>query len=746
MSTTKTTTPERIDWQNIRGDGGTRPCPPGRLTQLKDEFRQLCTDAGESVNDRRELSDDIRFCRWDGQSRDGKKHSAARGDRPAFPFEGASDARIRLADNAVNEQVIILAAALLRSQIGFRGTESNDDAFAGSMNTLWHYVRENALGAEWFTEWTKAAQWRQGDSPAVSFMQVYWKQEYELSATETNPSDIHIRVAEMFATQNIDLAADPAALLDLQDLLANPSRRDELAGLLTALWPDMPPKRTRIVARELQENQTATFPYPRLSEDRLAIKARRLFEDIFIPENTPTDIQRARVIYIREWKTEVELREAEARGVYLPGFVDEVLKHEGETAWSHLSHYTIEGDYSEAPVSREWDRNRRRGQYEIITAFFKAVNDDGYPGIYTLDFHFNVEEPGTPLELLDYKTGQYPFIPLQREILTDNLWDTRGISELTATDQQALKLLHDSFMDHAQLCTVPPLEVPASRPNLNLVIGPLKRIKVQRPGEIRFMTMAQYPQTNTQVQDAIVRMHNRYFGRFTGPEGNPPDLVRLYNEYLIGFFLFEVGRVVKMGMQLVQQFISPETLARITGEDNLPIARTPEDIQGMFDVTLSFEAGMLNFDYLKAMGEMISQYVLAWDSLSVVQRDELVTWYLSALSPTLAKRITRPVKQAEASEIEDEENNFTQIAAGIEPPMQTEGQNFALRLQVEEDIVRRNPEAFTGMTPASQKIYLARVQHLRGMVEQEQNAIIGRTMARPALAPEPGSPTPVAAP
>ncbi|MDR1280292.1 MAG: hypothetical protein LBK99_05675, partial [Opitutaceae bacterium] len=124
---------------------------------------------------------------------------------------------------------------------------------------------------------------------------------------------------------------------------------------------------------------------------------------------------------------------------------------------------------------------------------------------------------------------------------------------------------------------------------------------------------------------------------------------------------------------------------------------------------------------------------LNWDSLSVVERDKLVRWFLSSLSPSLASRITRDVESAEQDEIDEEESNFTKIAAGIEPVMREDGQNFALRLQVLEGIVERNPEAFSGMAPNSQRIFEARVQHLRGQVEQMQNAIIGRTMAKPAL-------------
>ena len=53
-------------------------------------------------------NDDMRLCRWEGQTEDGKKHSDYRQDQdPAMPFEGASDVRVRLADKLINELVAV---------------------------------------------------------------------------------------------------------------------------------------------------------------------------------------------------------------------------------------------------------------------------------------------------------------------------------------------------------------------------------------------------------------------------------------------------------------------------------------------------------------------------------------------------------------------------------------------------------------------------------------------------------------
>lgn len=715
----------------VAADGGSRPLPPERLAKIKDEFKQIATDAGNTANDRRAQAEAIRFCQWENQSADGKKHEAD--GKPAFPFEGASDARIRLTDGTVNEQVMVLMASLMRANAAYtiKGAEADDDTRAANLALLWQHVLGNQLGADWFVEWTKIAQWRQGDSPAVAFMQVWWKNEVELQTIELDGQAFGQKLMEQLAEAAPEAAQSPELAGEIAALLADPDLRETLSGVLLTLYPDMPQSRAAKVAANLQERAGAVFPYPHEKEGRLCVKARRMFDDLFIPENTPTDLQRGRIIYVREWVSEAELREMESRGEFVNGFADEVLKHEGLSGWDHVTHYTAEGGYSDTPQTRAWNKDRHRGQYELITAFYRAANDDGIPGIYSVVYHHNVEFAGTDEELQNYKTGKYFFIPCQREILGNGLWSARGVCELGATEQQSLKLLHDSFMDHAQLCTVPPLTVPANRPKMNLIIGPLKQIKEQRQGEIKFMTMATYPQSNDKVQAAIMAAHDRYHGRISASV--PADLVRLYGQSLVDFFLIEVRQVVRMGLQICLQFMPDETMQRIWGTGWEPVARDIREIQNLFDVDMSFEAGMLQSDYMKQVGDIISTYVLAWDTQSTVKRDELVAWFMGCISPQLARRVLRPVQDANANEVKDEENNFAKISAGVEPPMETEGQDFSLRLEVQLGIAEKNPEAIAKLTPASRAIWDARMKHLQGQVMQEQNAVIGRTMARPAL-------------
>lgn len=707
-----------------RGDGGTMKCLADRVTWLKDEFKHIMTYAGEGVNDRRMLAEDTRYCRWPGQSTDGRKHGDANSGKTAFPYEGASDVRMRTADEIANEQVILLMAAVGRAQLSFTTPNPAKADLGDRIAVLWEWMKKNQLRREWFFELRRLAQFRQGDSPAVGFLQVYWKEETTLQLLTFTAEEILEKVLESAAGRGVEITPDTEQRL--QQVFGDPAELDMLANIIAAQWPDMTAARAKKVAKQVQDEKEASFPYAVAKPGRVAIHTRRLMDDLFIPENTE-DFQRARIYYIREWFSATELLEKEAKGEFLPGFVEQVLKHEGESCWRHKSHWNVNGDWSDRIVERSWDKERHRGQYEILTATFKAASDAGIPGIYSVRYHFAVEMPGSDMELLSYKAGLYPAVPFPREVLTGRLWDTRGISELSMTEQQALKTLHDSFIDHAQLSTVPPVKVPASRPKLKLVIGPLVQIKENRPGEISWMTPPAYPETNDQANNRIEVRLDRYFGRMS--KNNSPDWIRAYQGDLIDSFFHNLVEVISMALKLVQQYMDDETLQRVLGPDGLPIARSVEDIQGEFDVEITFDAGMLSLEYVKMVAGIVSDYAIPWDTAGQIRRDELEKWLFSALSPTLARRLLQPIKDAKKTEIDAAQADFGKIKDGIEPERPTDGVDFGTRLATILNIGRANPEAFATLTPTSRKILQDHVQYLQGQVEQQKNALIGREMA-----------------
>jgi hypothetical protein len=97
--------------------------------------------------------------------------------------------------------------------------------------------------------------------------------------------------------------------------------------------------------------------------------------------------------------------------------------------------------------------------------------------------------------------------------------------------------------------------------------------------------------------------------------------------------------------------------------------------------------------------------------------------------------LVQDIGAATAAEQEDEQGAFAKIAAGTEPPLKEGGQNAQVRLQTLQTIIQSNPavqqryqqdEIFRSMIDA-------RAQAFQFQLQQQQNAVIGRTGAQPAL-------------
>lgn len=706
----------------VPGDGANAPIDKEELTKFKGVARKIAEGASYNVNERRFASEETRFCIWEGQSPDGRKHSDANDGRMAFPFEGASDARIRLADQIVNERVLVLVASALRNVPRIKGLELQNEGLGQKLTALLRWVLHNKLGSEYFRVLTLLAQYQEADSPSAAVLGIWWQQESGL--------EMQTVTTEQLRQSLLQMGLDPQTVAGLESRLNDSSQDGESAKDLQQLLPHLSDKRARQVVRDLRNEGMAEYPAPYLRVDEPKLCAYRLFEEIFMPTNTMS-AEKARAWFIREWLDEVELQERTVSHDYTEEFVEEVLKHEAQSGWPMYRRNPTQGDFM--VIKQEESKEAYEGLYEVNTVFYRAVNDDKVPGIYFFPFHFNVDVAGHDRKLLEYQHGKYPLQFFSREVLGARLLDSRGVPEVVATDQQALKLLADSYNDNVTLSTLPNIKVPRRRSKLALVIGPLKVIKEDRPGDVSWMEPPTYPVGNEKQQAEINRRVDTYFGRIS--EMVPPLLTQLHQSGMVMNFLANLSDGLSQLLQLCQQYMNDEELAQITGEDGIPIAHTRQEIQGKFQVELTFDPRDLDMEYLTKIAEIIVKVILPADTLNTVQRDKLVQRLFMAIDPTLAAETLRPVEAASASEVKDEQDNFAQIAAGVEPPMVAEGQNFPLRLQVLMGIGQQNPEALQKLSPVSREIFTARVKYLQNQVQQLRNAQIGRQVGQPALGP-----------
>ena len=712
----------------VAGDGGAHALTQAELTRFKDEINSIGKSGRYLVQARRWAAERTRFAIWDGQSPDGRKHRDTQDGRPAFPFEGASDVRLRLADMIVNERVLVLTAAAMRNLPRVTALDAFNEPLGTKLTTLLKWVIKNMLGSQYLREIVKIAQYQEADSPAGAVLGVWWEQEWGLELAHLTKAQIAAVLSAPPEQGGYGIAPEQLNELDAQ--LQDPEQDEATGKLLQELLPDLTPKRVKQMVQELREDGETDFPrkYKRL--DQPCLTTYRLYEDIFFPANTTDVRRRARLILLRQWVTEQDLRARIVTEDYAEDFVEEMLKHEAESFFPEYERHEVTGEWM--PVSMTEMQELHRGEYELLTILYRATDEDNIPGIYWFPLHHAVDIAARDRELLEYAHGEYPLTGFFREILSNRVLDSRGVPELVASDQNALKLHVDAFNDNVTLATLPNIKVPRRRSKLGLVIKPLGIIKEDRPGDVSWMQPPAYPAGSEKQQALIMERVNEFYGRLSATL--PPTLTQLHQAGLVMNFLINLCDALKQMLQLCQQYMPDDVLARITGDDGQPIAHSRQEIQGQFNVELEFEPANMDMEYFKGIADTIVK-VLSIDVLNVSQRDQIVQWLFANISPTMGRRWVKPVQAASQSEIEDETNNLVKIQNGVEPPMVAEGINAPLRLQTLQQLVQQNPDILQNLRrqPTNLKIFQARLEYLENQVQQLKNAQIGRQVGQPAL-------------
>lgn len=709
---------------SVGGDGAPAPVTPEELNEFKSDLAHLWDTANAEVGDRRYLSNRIRFCVWEGQAPDGRKHREYNDGVEPFPFEGASDGRIRLADQLVQERVLILMAAAMRgiANLNVKGVEIRDESFARRMTTLLRWVIRNKLGAQFVREIGKLAQYQEGDAPGAGLMYVRWNQETTLQMQPLDPQ----RLADELTQRGID----PAAMERIAYAFLDPAQEETAAGLLTDLFPHLRAKRARQMVRELRKSGQTLMPSPVVTTNLPEVRALRLMDDVMF-STMIGDLQRVPSLYLTEWLTEVELRQRVLADGWSESFVEGVLAHEGVPTVPLIGYDEPDktGDYSQQYTSSNTP-DSRKGFYQVATRFWRATNEDGIPGLYYVPFHKDVDECAHDRRLVDFQHGKLPFVFFSCEILGDRLWDSRGVPERAMSDQQTMKLLHDSRNDNVVIGTLPPVVGTKRAGNAKLLIRPLAYIEKDRNAELDFMHPPAYPVANDREQAMLWQRIDGYWGRMS--ETVPPMLQQLHTQTLVDLFMGNLKEVLRQILSLCQQYMTDEELQRVTGDNGETVIKSRQDIAGDFDLEISFNASDLNLDYLKVVVELCVQ-MLSIDSLNVIQRDKLLQRLFSAIAPDIAAEVVRPAGAAQEAEMSEEDQNMAKMRAGVEPPMQADGQNFGARLERIKQSIQKNPNMLKEWPETSLAILKARIEHLGNQVKQQENAVIGRQVGKPAL-------------
>jgi hypothetical protein len=387
---------------------------------------QRCTPFSAGGWNRVKENEDIRFCRWPNQWPDGKKRDSK--DKPAFPFDGASDARCPVADDVI---VGITAECSNSFWRAWTSPKAGADEVSNYAVKLAEDLVNRVCFEQLVTEVELSSQIRESIGWVV--LRPYWEVEVALEYRTIRLEDfVKVANAVMAATlgggqgmgmeqgQESSSRASgnrlPGPIMEARDVLVDLPRMvadereddrtiavieflyehlasQELKGMRGVAVPKVRRERWKRALAELREGGEARVPMPYVCRNQPGIRALKPWEDVWLAESV-TDVQKGRV-FLREFMGEAELRSMVASEGWNEGWVNEALKFKGKSSvWGASESGTNPPEsLSQAMTaqgsSTSWQLMEMGSKdlVEVWHAIYVQVDEDGVPAAFSTVFH-----------------------------------------------------------------------------------------------------------------------------------------------------------------------------------------------------------------------------------------------------------------------------------------------------------------------------------------------------------------------
>mgnify|MGYP006275520539 CR=1 FL=1 len=661
-------------------------------------------------------NDDLRYCRWDGQTTDGKKFSENRDeDDPALPFEGASDSRIRLIDRVINEQVSLWMNALKGAKLAVSGRTAEDSKNASSMSTLLEYVttgrmrQEMRREAELWANYVCQYGW--------SAVHIGWEQEMGTREQRFTISDLVNMASEAYkANPDSPLSSIPTLILDPQ--------KDELtATLIMNFLPNHPEKEVRKMIVDMREKGYATVYDEVLLKSLPVVTTLKPYDEITFPPET-IDLQKARVVFRKLFMTELEIRSMIGTDNWDEEGVEEACKTKGMFTWYRDPNITPTNS-----LAKDY-RLRTNNLIEICYAYYKQLSEDGTPCVYYTAFSpHSSSDTYLKHEKLGYAHGKYPFVVLRREYIRKAIYESRGITDILSTDQAELKAQRDAMRDRTAFETVPPLMY-KRRVGGTGRIGPAMLLPVSDVNaDYKWM---EPPKGSPQIAEFVVNQIEKeaagYFGLTR--EESPPALAQMLQQNSVDNWLTAWSEAYTQMLQLTLQYMDVVEIERICGS---VLPRMSDDITNMYDFEVKFDVRNLYSDLVLEKLQAINQYILPQDTGGIIDRNAMVKLSVEAVSSDIAKAVITDQASASQKLYRDVQTEIGMMMLGNEANYVENDPTAQTKMMYLQDIMSKNIKA--QQASQSDQMFSALLQNyiknLQMSVMQQQNKQIGRIGVSP---------------
>lgn len=674
------------------------------VAALINEFELALSDGPQQLPDI-SAAENVRYCRWTGQSEDGRQWQR---NMPVGtvvkPYDGKPDIRVPLADGIVNAKVDLDVMAFWNAVIKPQTTHVNQLTAAQSaeLAAVVRWMRDGPLREDLIEGVEYLSQMRNTLKYVV--LMPYWKVRHGL------------RRETLTMQQFVDVAMqspEGTLLRDLPAIISDPTTEATAVEALRQAYPYLKPKAARRIVRELRDDGQTEFLYREVQENRPAIRVLVPGVDIFLPEETEK-IQDARAVFIRTYYTQVGLEAMEVDDNWNAEFVSAACATAGERSYGRSDEQVTE------------DKNSRR--IEIVEALVKQNDEEGVPGIFCTVFSPNVK-PATPAAdvtaghygkhyLLDYAHGQYPLILVRTEVLGPRPDDSRGVPDILRTQQADLKRYRDALAIRAEMETNPPRKRIGqgwSKVQENFAPGSDINNSVAN-ANIEFLQLAGNPRLAVEMAEQIQIEAEDYFGLPNSrSESHPSRWQNRQARETLQWLLAWSKALWQLAVLCYDEY-TPAELAQIIGRQPLLTSR---DLL-KHGIALQFNARTMDMDYLKEVGSQIVQ-VMQFDRSGTVDTAKLVQLWLSYIDPTLAAEIVVDQKGAAQAIYQRVLADVMSIMDGNKPMLVENDPTAGMKLQFVQQILMQNPKYQAQITEGSQvfnpivaenfQTYVSNLQH-----------------------------------
>src|SRR5580765_6271746 len=189
-----------------------------KLNEIIEELDQAQSDANWFYQ-RMEQARSWWYSQWAGQTIDGRKHVAYQG-ADCFPWDGASDSRLRIVATLISDQVSVRKFAFFQAKIQARSVRPLQQAGESNKATkLLQWTIYNHMWPQVLREVPLVFNWWQGFG--VGFMGIEWEQQRRLEYHQISLQDLG-QIMGALGGGGEDVAGQ------LMEVLMDPTHEDEL--------------------------------------------------------------------------------------------------------------------------------------------------------------------------------------------------------------------------------------------------------------------------------------------------------------------------------------------------------------------------------------------------------------------------------------------------------------------------------------------------------------------------------------